>query len=208
VLPRSTAVLLAAIVIAAGARVHALDARIVELRAVGPMVRATVDLRDLFPEKFRDVLNAGSPLHVRVQAELWEDRPLWDRIVRPALITVFRIVRDPITSRIAVSDVVGTVQSTPAPPDPLSLRVDVAPAEAVSNSGRYYLRLIATVGTLAQKDIEQAGDAAFGVDDGSVSIGKVGKMIFSAVLQATDYLQSETAQATSSKTSGRDVLGR
>jgi hypothetical protein len=205
---RTTAVLLAAMVISAAAHVHALEVRIVELRAVGPMVRATVDLRDLFPDKFRDVLSAGSPLHVRVQAELWEDRPLWDRIVRPALITVFRIVRDPITSQIAVADAVGTVQSTPAPPDPLSLRVDVAPADAVSNDGRYYLRLITTIGTLAQKDIEQAGDAAFGQDDGSVSIGKVGKMIFSAVLQATDYLQSETAQATSSKASGRDILRR
>jgi hypothetical protein len=198
---------IAAMLLWAAPRVAAFDARIIEVRAVGPMVRATIDLRDIFSQKFQEIIDAGGALHVRVQAELWEDRPLWDRIVRPALVSVFRIVRDPATSRIAVSDAVGTVQATPTSPDPLSLRVDVAQTEAVSEDGRYYLRLIATVGTLAQRDIEEAGDAAFGRDEGSVSIGTVGKMIFSAVLQATDYLQSESAQVTSSKMKGRDLLG-
>jgi hypothetical protein len=203
----ASALLAAVLLLATAPHVHALETRILEVRAVGPMVRATVELGDVFSEKFREVLSAGGALHIRVQAELWEDRPLWDRVVRPALVTVFRIVRDPTTSRIAISDAVGAVQSGVGLPNPLSLRVDVAPTESVSIDGRYYLRLLATVGTLAEKDIEEAGDAAFGADDGSVTVGRMGRMIFRAVLQATDYLQSESSEATSSKMGGRDLLG-
>lgn len=205
--PIAAVLIVGAVLAGTTGRVLALEARILEVRAVGPMVRARIDLRDLFPQKFRDIVNGGGALHVRIQAELWEDRPLWDRVVRPALVSVFRIARDPATSRIAVSDAVGLVQSSDAVPDPLSLRVDVAPADAMGDDSRYYLRLMATIGTLAEKDIEAASDAAFGQDDGSVSIGTVGKVIFNAVLQATDYLQSVTTEATSARMTGREIRG-
>ena len=65
----------------------------------------------MFPEKFRQILQSGGSLHMRVQAELWEDRPVWDRLVRPAIVTVFRIVRDPATAQIAISDAFGPVLS-------------------------------------------------------------------------------------------------
>jgi hypothetical protein len=197
--------LVAIVALLAGATLEAMDARLVEIRAIGPTVRATVDLRDVFSQKFREILAAGGALHVRIQMELWEDRPVWDRLVQPAIVTVFRIVRDPATSQIAVSDAVGLVQTWAAPPDPMSLRVDVAPASAVADDARYYLRAVATVGTIAEKDIAHAGDAVFGQDDGSVSLGRMGRMIFNAVLQATDYLQSVTAEAGSGKLTGRQV---
>ena len=83
-----------------------------EVRAIGPTVRASIDLRDVFSEKYRAILKGGGILHVRIQAEVWEDRPLWDKLVRPALISVFRIIRDP-NNQISVSDAVGVVISLP-----------------------------------------------------------------------------------------------
>jgi hypothetical protein len=183
----------------------AIEARITEMRTVGPMVRASLDLHDLLSDKFQRILEGGGALHVRVQTEMWEDRPLWDRLVRPALITVFRIVRDPATAHIAISDAFGQVLSFPAFPKPLSLRVDVVPADAIGESSRYYVRMIATVGTIAERDINDAGEAVFGQDEGTVSLGTMGKMVFRTVLQITDYLQSVSAEARTRRFDGREL---
>lgn len=183
----------------------ALEARITEMRTVGPTIRASLDLHDLFSDKFIKILEAGGALHVRVQTEIWEDRPLWDRLVRPALVTVFRIVRHPTTAHIAISDAFGQVMSYPSLPKPVPLRVDVVPADAVTESARYYVRMVATVGTIAERDIDDAGEAVFGQDEGSVGIGKMGKMVFRAVLQATDYLQSVSAEARTRHFHGREL---
>jgi hypothetical protein len=150
------------------------------------------------------VLESGGPLHVRIQAELWEDRPVWDKLVRPALISVFRVVRDPGTSQVAVTDAVGTIMSFAQWPDPLTLKVEVAPAQALQDDSRYYLRIVATIGTIAERDI-QTGEAVFGGDDGSISIGTVGRLVFRTVLQATDYLQSVSTETRSDRFRGREV---
>ena len=191
--------------IAGAAPASALEARVSEVRTVGPKVRAALDLRDVFPEKFRQILQSGGSLHMRVQAELWEDRPVWDRLVRPAIVTVFRIVRDPMTAKIAISDAFGQVLSVAEYPDVVPLRVDVAPADAVSDGSRYYLRMIATVGTIAERDIEDTGEAVFGRDEGTVSLVKVGKFLFNTVLQVSDYLQSVSSEVRTRVFQGREL---
>src|SRR5262249_27012586 len=160
-------------------------------------VRASLEMRQVFSEKFRQILQSGGALHVRVQTELWEDRPLWDRLVRPALLTGFKIVRDPASSQLAISAAFGKVSPLPAVPEALPLQTDVVPADAVSDSGRYYLRLVTTVGTIAERDVEETGNAVFGKDEGTLSLGQVGKFLFHTVLQISDYLQSVTAEAKS-----------
>ena len=191
--------------VAAAAPAHALEARVSEVRTVGPKVRAALDLRDLFPQKFRQILESGGSLHLRVQAELWEDRPVWDRLVQPAIVTVFRIVRDPTTAQIAMSDAFGRVLSAAAYPDTVPVRVDVAPADAVAEGKRYYLRMIATVGTIAEREIEDTGAAVFGRDEGTVSLGKVGRFLFNAVLQVSDYLQSVSSEVRTRVFHGREL---
>ena len=200
-LPTTCALL--ALFIAAPA--HALETRVTEIRTIGPTVRAAVDLRDIFPEKFRQIVQSGGSLYVRVQAELWEDRPVWDRLVRPAIVTVFRIVRDPTTARIAISDAFGSVASLEPFPDVVPVRVEVAAADAVDERSRYYLRMITTVGTIAEREIADAGDAVFGRDEGAVSLGKVGKFLFHAVLQVSDYLQSVSSEVRSRVFQGREL---
>jgi hypothetical protein len=64
---------------------------------------------------------------------------------------------------------------------------------------------VASIGTIAERDIEDTGAAVFGRDDGSISLGTVGRIVFSAVLQATDYLQSVSTEARSDRFHGRDL---
>lgn len=186
---------------------HALEARVGEIRITGQTVIASVDLREFLPEKLAQVLQSGGPLYLRVQAELWEDRPVWDRLVRPALLSVFRIVRDPATSRIAISDAVGEIMSFTQIPDPLSLRVNAAPAEAIADEAKYYLRIVATLGTLAEREVEEAGAAVFGQNRG-VGLGALGRFIFTTVVQAGDYLQSVSTEARTASFRRRDILPR
>ena len=187
------------------ARLDALGTRLSEIRTIGGAVRAAIDVRDMFPDNLRNVLHTGGTLHVRVQSELWEDRPMWDRLVHPAAVTVFRIVRDRVGGQVAVSDAVGTVGTFPDYPEMVPLRIDVAPAHLVSDGGKYYLRVITTIGTLAEREIEDTGDAVFGRDDGTVSIAKVGKLLFNAVVQVTDYLQSVSTEVRSAVYEGRQL---
>ena len=96
--------LVIAILVGAPTLGFALETRILEIRIAGKTLLASIDLGDALPEKLRRVLEQGGALHVRIQSELWEDRPVWDKLVRPALVTVFRIVRDPTTTHIAISE--------------------------------------------------------------------------------------------------------
>ena len=199
------ACLATAIVLMVPASGFALETHILEIRVAGKTLLASIDLGDAFPEKLRRILEQGGALHVRIQAELWEDRPVWDKLVRPALVTVFRIVRDPTTTHIAISDAVGPVLSAAQFPNPLSLRVNVAPADALTDDGRYYIKMSATVGTLGEREAEDTSAAVFGKDETAVSLGKVGKVILNTVLQANDYLQSVSDDARSSPFRKRDV---
>jgi hypothetical protein len=199
------ACLVTAILLMVPASGFALETRILEIRVAGKTLLASIDLGDAFPEKLRLVLEQGGALHVRIQAELWEDRPVWDKLVRPALVTVFRIVRDPTTTHIAISDAVGPVLSAAQFPNPLSLRVNVAPADALTDDGRYYIKMNATVGTLGEREAEDTSTAVFGKDEATVSLGKVGKLILNTVLQANAYLQSVSDDVRSSSFRKREV---
>ena len=196
---------LAVWIVAPAATALALESRLAEVRTAGPKVRAALDLIDLFPEKFRQVLQSGGALHVRVQAEMWEDRPIWDRLVRPAIVTVFRIVRDPSTARIAISDAFGPVLATAAYPPSVSVHVDVAPADGIADGSHYYVRTVATVGTIAEREVEDAEKAVFGRDEGTVSLGKVGRFLFHTVLQVSDYLQSVSSETRTRSFQGREL---
>ena len=49
----------------------ALDARITEIRVAGGSLFAALELRDLFPETFRELLEGRAAIHLRLQIELW-----------------------------------------------------------------------------------------------------------------------------------------
>ena len=196
-----------AIVLAAAAftaPAEALDARVTEIRVAGGSIRASIEIRDMFPQKFQSILQDGAAIHLRLQIELWEDR-MWDKLAQPAAVTVFRIVLDPSTRQVKVADQYGEVSRQPAWQEPLALRLDLGRAEGISDSANYYVRVLATLGTVAEKESERASNAVFGDDDSTVSLAGMGKMLFHAVLSVNDYLQSVSAESRSRNISGREV---
>jgi hypothetical protein len=179
----------------------ALEVRLTELRVAGGSIRAALDVADMFPQKFQAILEGGAAIHLRLQLELWEDR-VWDRLAQPATVTVFRIVLDPATRQVRVADQYGEVSRQPAWREPLSLRLDLGRADALSDSAQYYVRALATLGTIAENESERASSAVFGDDDSTVSIASMGKMLFRAVLQVNEYLQSVSAETRTRNVSG------
>src|SRR5207302_2674577 len=136
-----------AIVLVIGPPIHAgapLDVNVKEVRAPASAVRTTIEVKDLVPDRFRKVIDGGGLLHLRLQGELWESRPVWDRLVYPAIVRVIQITRDTV----------------PASPMPMTL--DLGNADRVAASGRYYVHVIATLGTLAEREADEVGDAVFG----------------------------------------------
>ena len=57
----------------------------------------------------------------------------------------------------------------------------------------------------AEKETTQATNAVFGDDDSSVSLASMGKILFHAVLQVNDYLQSVSSEVRTRDIRGRDV---
>ena len=70
------------------------------------------------------------------------------------------------------------------------------------------MHVVATLGTLADQEAEEVGDAVFGRPSETNGLGSLGRLVFRTVLQVSDYLQSVTAEAKSRRLSGRDVLQR
>jgi hypothetical protein len=182
----------------------ALETRIVEVRVAGGSLRASLEIRDMFPAKFQTVLEQRGAIHLRLQIELWEDRPVWDKLVHPAIVTVFRIMLDPASRQVSVADQYGEVSRQPAWQEPLTVRLDLGRADALADAARYYIKATATLGTIAERESSDAGDAVFGADEG-VTLGSMGRVLFHAVLQVNDYLQSVAAEFRSRDLTGREM---
>jgi len=187
-------------------RVLALDLQVKDVRAVASIVQTTLEVRDVVPERFRTMLDAGNVLHLRLQAELWESRPVWDRLVYPAMTRVFRLARAASGGDISISDGAGSTTSYPAVPNPLPLHLDLGDRDRVSASQKYYVHAIITLGTLAEREVDAAGDAVFGKASETNGLGSLGRLVFRTVLQVSDYMQSVTAETRSRKMSGADLL--
>ena len=181
-----------------------LDVRVKNVRTPSSAVTATVELRDVIPDRFRKLVEDGAVLHLRVQTELWESRPVWDRLVYPAIVSVFRLGRAPAARTISITDTSGTAPM----PDPLPVIVNLGDSNRVTASERYYVHVVATLGMLADQEVDAVGDAVFGRAAETNGLGSLGRLVFRTVLQVSDYLQSVTAEVKSRRLSGQDVLQR
>ena len=181
-----------------------LDVRVKNVRTPSSAVTATVELRDVIPDRFRKLVEDGAVLHLRVQTELWESRPVWDRLVYPAIVSVFRLGRAPAARTISITDTSGTAPM----PDPLPVIVNLGDSNRVTASERYYVHVVATLGMLADQEVDAVGDAVFGRAAETNGLGSLGRLVFRTVLQVSDYLQSVTAEVKSRRLTGQDVLQR
>lgn len=205
-LSRLSCLSLTACTLLAAADAAALDVQIKDLRAANAVVTASVDLRDVLPDRFKQVVDQGGVVHLRVETEVWERRPVWDRLVYPAVVRVFRLARTPSGREVTVTDPEGLVTTHPTMPNPLPISVRIGSADRLNGAARYYAHIVATLGTIAQREIEDAGDAVFGRPDEAGSLGSLGRMVFQKMLQISDYLQSVSAEGVSRNIAGAQIL--
>jgi hypothetical protein len=184
----------------------ALDLVIRDIHTPASTVTANIDVRDVLPDRFRKMLDDGGMLHLRVEAELWESRPVWDRLVYPAIVRMFRLGRAGSGREISVSDSGGSTRTYPTPPNPLPVMIELGSSTRITSTARYYVHVMATLGTLAEKDAEEVGDAVFGRESESNGLGSLGRRVFRTVIKLNDYLQSVSAETTTKKTQGSDIL--
>lgn len=202
---RERAALVTVLVVAAAAVPSAFGGRVAQVRAVAANVRAAIELRDAFPESLRQVLERGGTLHVRVEGALWEDRALWDRPLEPPRVSVFRIVREPAGSAIAVVDTGGGTTLYRPYPDPLTIDVDLGAAAALVDTAKYYFDGVVTIGTITEEDVEEANEAVFGRDNGPAGLKRIGRFLLNTVLQVSDYVKSVTAKVRSGRLTGAQI---
>ena len=84
--------------------------------------------------------------------------------------------------------------------------IRVGSPDRLASAARYYAKVIATIGTLAEREIEDAGDAVFGRPDESTGLEAFGRLVFKKVLEISDYLQSVSAQGISRNIAGGQIL--
>jgi len=183
----------------------ALDVQVKEVRGPGPIVTATIELRDVLPDRFKKTLESGETLHLRLQAELWESRPVWDRLVYPAIVRVFRFRRT-AGAGVSITDPSGASTAYAAAPRAMPVVVELGDSARLTAAERYYVHAVATIGTLAERDVDEAGDAVFGTEAEANRLGSLAKLVFRTVLQVSDYLQSVSAETRGRRTPGADIV--
>jgi hypothetical protein len=201
---RAAVMLLGLLLLATSAA--ALDVRVKDVRAASPAVQTTIELHDVLPDRFKKTLDDGGVLHLRVQAELWERRPVWDRLVYPAIVRVFRLSRRAASHDLSMIDPAGVATAYAAVPNPMPVVVELGDRSRIASAEQYYVHVIATLGTLAEREVDEVGDAVFGRESETNGLGSLGRLVFRTVLQVSDYLQSVSAETKSRKTSGVDIL--
>jgi hypothetical protein len=201
---RRTLLTLAFAAIAAGPAT-ALDVEVKDVRASAATVRTTIELHDFVPDRFKKIIDRGGQLHLRLQAELWESRPVWDRLVYPAIIRMFRVAHRPASRDITIDDSAGPSTSYGSLPNPMEVTVDLGNRNRVVTAEQYYVHVVATIGTLADREVEDVGDAVFGKESDTNTLGSFGRMVFRTALKISDYLQSVSADVKSRKMPGAEI---
>jgi hypothetical protein len=192
---RTTMIVAMICVLALAAPAAGLEVRVKDVRAPSTGVGASIEVRDVLPDRFKKLLDEGGVLHLRLQTELWESRPVWDRLVYPAMVRVLRFARVASGRDITVTDSAGSATSYVQIPDPLAIHVDIGKRDRLARAERYYVHVVATLGTVADRDIDDVNDALFGRPTEANGLGSLGRMVFRKMIEISDYLQSVTAEA-------------
>src|SRR5262249_5839676 len=197
--------LLLIVVAARGFAAAPFDVEVKGVHAPEAIVVATLELRDVVPDRFRKTLDQGGALHLRIEAELWEARPVWDRLVYPAIVRMFRFTRA-AGKNVAIVDPEGQVTTAASVPAVMPVDINLGEIAPIAGSSRYYLHAVATLGTLAEREADDGGGARFGRPAGANGLGSLGRIVFRTVLQISDYLQSVSADTKSRHMTGSTIL--
>ena len=196
---------LAAIVWVADLQAAGMQARVARFKRTGAALRVSLEIQDFLNDRFRAVLERGGTLYVRIEAELWEPRSVWDRLVRPASISVARVTREASSRSLALVDPFGEAAAYPSYPRAVTVWADLLPADRVEGAGSYYVHATVTVGTVAENEVAGVSDALFGDQRQSGGLGSLGKFVFQKVLRLADYLDSTSCEVKSARLSGTQL---
>jgi hypothetical protein len=193
-----------AVVITVELRAAALEMRVEQVRAASARVAATLELRDVLRDRFLDIVRQGQSIFLQLQAELWEQRRLADRLALTTPALTYRIAGDGGGGMVITSQFGERVPHADARL-PVALRVDVGPASVLVDERAYYLRAQVTLATIADRDIDQFGTAIFGDPQSAAGLAGLGRFVFGTLLRIGKYLESERADVTSGGYSGLQI---
>jgi hypothetical protein len=91
-------------------------------------------------------------------------------------------------------------------PNAMPVIVDLGDRNRVAVAEKYYVHVVATLGTLADREVDEVGDAVFGPEAESNGLGALGRLVVKTAVKISDYLQSVSAEGRSRKLAGADIL--
>jgi hypothetical protein len=197
--------ILAAAMVSAAVPVSALEARVTQVRITGPRLWTVVELRDFLEGAFLRLVRQGRSVFVQLQADVWEDRRVFDRIVIAVPPATYRLDGDPDGRGVVLVDQFGGSLRHPDAGQPLPVRLDLGAASRIDDDATYYVHAVVTAATVDERDIDQAGTAIFGDDDSAAGLAAAGRFVFRTLLRMGKYFESATAEVTSRRLQGRDI---
>jgi hypothetical protein len=185
--------------------VLALEVQLMRLRVAGPRVQAALEVRDLLRDKFLQLVRDGRAVFIQLDAELWEDRRVFDRIVITAPVATWRVDRDTAGNGVVLQDQHGDSLRQTDVRQPLPLRVDLGAATRVEDELTYYIHAKITAATVDERDIDQTGQAIFGDEQSGRGLAGLGRIVFKGLLRMGKYFESATAEVTSRRLTGKEI---
>jgi hypothetical protein len=183
----------------------ALEARVTRVRVSGARIWALLELRDLLRGNFLKLVREGRAVFLQVQAELWEDRRVFDRAVVTAAPATFRIDRDADARSVILTDQYGGSVPQAGIRAPVPLHVELGPANRLEDEATYYVHALVTAATVDERDIEQASEAIFGDDQSTQGLAALGRTVFRTLMRMGKYFESASTEVASRHVSGREI---
>lgn len=184
--------------------VVALELRVTELQASASRVALVLELRTLLRERFLETIQQGRAVFLQVQAELWEDRRITDRLALTTPELTYRVDREG-DSGVTITDQSGNRVSYRDARAAFPIRLDMGPAAGLADDRSYYVRAAVTAATFAERDIDRLGVAVFGNDQSIAGLTNLGRYLFQTLLQIGRYLDSESAEVSSPRYTGLQI---
>jgi len=196
---------LCAAIVSVAAPALALEVRVTHVRVAGQRVAAALEVDDLLRDKFLRLVRDGRAVFLQLEAALWEDRRVFDRVVIATPPATWRIDRDTSSAGVTLQDQHGGLVRHVDVRQPLPLALDLGPAGRVVDDAVYYLHAEITAATVDERDIDRAGQAIFGDEESAAGLVGVGRFVFRTLLRMGKYFESATAEVTSRRVSGREI---
>jgi hypothetical protein len=201
---RTTRLLIvAALALIAVRPLSALELRVSTLQISSARVALALELRDLLRDKFLETVEQGRAVFLQMQAELWEDRRIADRLALTTPALTYRVQR--AEKGVTITDQAGTVVPHADLRMAMPVRLDIGPATGLADDRVYYVRATVTAATFEEQDIDRMGVAIFGNDDSIAGLANLGRYLFGTALRIGRYLESATAEVSSRRYTGLQI---